>query len=213
MSKRSASEPARSPRRSVPAQHRPAVSLQQPPHGRSAAGRPVCHVPGRRVRSGVDRLRRHGHQGAGQDAGRQAVRRQRSVHRPEPRQLLLRAGGHQLASRRDARSARRAASRWSRNWTRRGATWPHRPRGQQLDRYRADDLRAAANRDKLRSALDLRKESTADARAVRPHAVRPVVPGGAAAGRGGQPRRQRVLGRVWPGRQRLGHALQPLRRG
>ena len=54
-------------------QHGPAVPLQQPPRRRSAAGRPVRHVPGRRVRSGLDRLCRRGHQGPGQDAGRQAL--------------------------------------------------------------------------------------------------------------------------------------------
>ena len=48
------------------------------------------------------------------------------------------------------------------------------------------------------------------ARELRHDAVRPGVPGGAAAGRGGVALRQRLLGRVRPGRQRLGHALGPL---
>ena len=124
------------PRRARAGQHRPAVSIQQPPRGRSAPRRSVRHVSGRRVRSGLDRLRRHGDQGAGQDAGRQAVRRQRSVHRPQPGQLLLRARGDE-SCRPTSRSIgcnRRKSLVAQLDDARRDLAVS--PRGKQFDRYR-----------------------------------------------------------------------------
>ena len=66
------------------------------------------------------------------------------------------------------------------------------PRGRQLDRYRQMTYELLQS-DRLRDALDLRKEAPST-RAVRSHTVRPIMPGGAALGRSRQQNRQCVLG-------------------
>ena len=64
--------------------------------------------------------------------------------------------------------------------------------------------------EKLRQAFDLGLEPTRDPRALRHDALRPGRADGPAAGRGGRAVRHGLLGRVRPGRHRLGHALGPL---
>ena len=123
--------------------------------------------------------------------------------------LLRRAQRVAAAAGADARPARHAASRcWRSSISALPSLVASSP-GRALTKHQEAAL-SLLESPKLAAALDLRARAGRNARAVRPDAVRPVVPGRPAAGRSGQQSRQRLLGRVRPGRQRLGHALEPL---
>ena len=84
-----------------------------------------------------------------------------------------------------------------------------RPTATGIDRHRAMAYDLLGS-ERLRQAFDLGQEAVRNPRPLRHDPVRPGGPDGTSAGRGGRPVRHRLLGRVRPGRHRLGHPLGPL---
>ena len=128
---------ARATRRSVPANIALPFRFSSRRIGEVPRAGPYAAFLGSRVRSGLDRLRRHGRpRGWPRRSRDKTVRRQRSVHRPRrDDSYFFVPSATQLAAGRDARSARPAASRWWRSSTTPGADLAASAAGRQFDRY------------------------------------------------------------------------------